>query len=56
MNKGRWLKDIFGVCILIIVVINLIEVKMEEVLVRWREKIVKLMDFLVCVILLERGG
>ena len=55
-NKGRRSKDIPGVRMLIIVVINLIEAKIEEAPARWREKIAKSTDPPACAILLERGG
>lgn len=55
-NKGRRSKDIPGVRILIIVVINLIEAKIEEAPARCREKIAKSTDPPACAILLERGG
>lgn len=56
MNKGVWYWDIVGGFILIIVVIKLIVFKIDDILVKWREKIVRFIEVLVCVRLLVRGG
>lgn len=41
---------------LIIVVMKLIVLRMEEIFVKWREKMVRLMDVFVWVKLFVRGG
>ena len=55
-NRGRRSNDIPGVRILIIVVIKLIEAKIEEAPARCREKIARSTDPPAWAILLERGG
>lgn len=55
-NKGSRSKDIPGVRILIIVVIKLIEARIEEAPARWSEKIAKSTEPPAWAIFLERGG
>lgn len=55
-NRGSRSKEIPGARILIIVVIKLIEAKIEEAPAKWREKIARSTDPPACAMLLESGG
>lgn len=56
INRGNLCIVILGLCMLKIVVIKLIEFKMDEILDRWRLKIVKLIVFLEWLVILFKGG
>nr|WP_262409805.1 hypothetical protein [Salmonella sp. S146_54837] len=55
-NKGNRSKVIPGVRILIIVVINLIEARIEEAPARCRENIARSTEPPACAIFLDKGG
>jgi len=55
-KRGRRSKEIPGARIFIIVVIKLMEAKIEEAPARWREKIARSTDPPACAILLDSGG
>jgi len=55
-KRGSRSKEIPGARIFMIVVINLIEARIDDAPARWREKMARSTDPPACAMFLERGG